>query len=164
MKTTTSTRLVCCTSYKPYMAATELEPAQFCFSRQPLTTSWQKNNLASVTVSVPGERARAVRHIVNQTPLQSRQTHARNLLHCNPSQPDNPHSTANCSPSGWFFLKRYVGGLHQPCLSINPDSVKMWIFRQLLLSIAGLYFHLTWSLRSSLFHPYHGKTVSFPPW
>lgn len=150
MKTpTTSTWLVCCTSYKPYMAATELKPAQLCFSSQPLTTSWQKNNLASVTVSVPGECARAVRHIVNQTPLQSRQTYARNPLRCNPSQPDNPHSTASFSPLGWFFLKRNVGGLHQSCLSINPHILMLSIFRQqLLLSVTESYFHLTWSLRS----------------
>lgn len=159
---------MCCASYKPYMAGTELVPAQLCFLRQPLTTSWQKHNPASGVVSVPGELASTIMHTVNQTLLQSRQTYARKGLHRNPSQSDNPHYRVSFShqlPVG-FFKKEC--GWAQPTMSFYKSShfkaVSLQATTISLLHHGTVFsFYLNIPLRNSLFHLYHDNRVSLPP-
>lgn len=150
------------------MPGTGLVPAQLGFLRQPLTTSWQTRRPARAGVPVPGERASTARHAVNQSPLRSRPTYARKGLHCSPSQLENPRYSQLQSLrvwGFWFFFKRNVGGLSQPCLSKNPHILMLSIFRQQqsLCSIIGIIFSLDLNtlLSSSLFHLFCDSRVKF---
>lgn len=134
---------MCCASYKPCMAGRALEPAQPCLPRQALPHPGESAILPAYRLCTGGTGQHRSAHCKSDLAASGTER-CQKRLRCKPSQParHSAHRAARTDNLGVF--KRNVGGLNQPCLSINPHILTQSVFRQQhsLYSIMGLYFHL----------------------